>query len=280
MNNDASSTIRFAYDDIGWSPDGSRQREALADIAAFGFRGFETISQRLKPYLEDPEGVERGAARFKDLLDSHGLHLVCTTGATDEIARFVRALGASRVMVGVMARERPDAPVEHFDDVVERLNEQGRRMADQGIRLGVHPAVWTKFARPEEIRAILDRTDPRYVGFIPDIGQITLGGGDPVELCREYADRLVHVHLSDTAPEYRGGRLGHKYYGYQEAVTGHHMRDLGTGGVDFPGLLDAMKRSGYRGWATIETYMPIGSARESCESNKRYIEDVLGETVG
>lgn len=267
--------IRFAYDDIGWSPDGSRQREALADISAVGFRGFETISQRLGPYLTAPDGAER----FRDLLESHGLQLVCTTGATEQIARFARALGAGVVMVGVPQRERPDAPVEKFDDVIDRLNEQGRRMADHGVRMGVHPAVWTKFARPEEIRTILDHTDPRYVHFIPDIGQITLGGGDPVELCREYIGRTVHVHLADTAPEFRGGKRGHFYYTYQEAITGHHMRDLGAGGVDVAALLQALVEGGYGGWVTIEAYLPPRSARESCEHNRRYIEEVLGWVV-
>jgi inosose dehydratase len=267
--------VRWAYDDIGWSPDGSRQAEALSDIAAAGFTGFETISQRLKQYLDAPDGAER----FKAVLDGHGLRLVCTTGANAQVADFARKLGAEALMTGVGPRARPDAVETDFADVVQRLNEQGRLVADFGLKLGVHPVVWSKIARPEEISSLLDQTDPRYVHFIPDIGQITLGGGDPVELCRRYLDRIVHVHLSDTEPQYRSGKGGHLYYTYQDAIAGHYMRDLGSGGVDIPALIDTLEGGGYDGWVTIETYLPLGSARESCAANRRYVEEVLGRPV-
>jgi sugar phosphate isomerase/epimerase len=267
--------VRWAYDDIGWSPDGSRQPEAMAEIAAAGFKGFETISQRIKSYLDDPDGAEK----YQALLDAHGLRLVCTTGANEQVARFAQKLGVKALMTGSGPRAKADEPEREFGDLVARLNDQGRLVADYGIKLGMHTTVWSRVARPEEISAVLDQTDPRYVGFIPDIGQITLGGGDPVELCRRYVDRIVHVHLSDTEPQYRSGKGGHFYYTYQDAIVGHHMRDLGTGGVDIPALIDALEAGGYDGWVTIETYLPLGSARESCQANRRYVEEVLGRPI-
>ena len=48
---------------------------------------------------------------------------------------------------------------------------------------------------PEEIARIFDATDPTYVNLCLDSGHVVYGGGDPVELCRKYPERITYIHI-------------------------------------------------------------------------------------
>ena len=70
---------------------------------------------------------------------------------------------------------------------------RGRR----GIKIAPHPHIWGPIERPEEVRGLLDQTDPALVWWIPDTAQLNLGGGDPVRACLERLGlRVVTVDVS------------------------------------------------------------------------------------
>jgi hypothetical protein len=49
---------------------------------------------------------------------------------------------------------------------------------------------------PWEIEQVLDRSD---IGLCLETGHMMLGGGDPVALLRDWAERVNHVHLKDAS---------------------------------------------------------------------------------
>ncbi len=83
-----------------------------------------------------------------------------------------------------------------FDLAATHLEIARARCAEQGLRASFHPHAATYVESPEEIDAILERT-PAELGLCLDTGHTVVGGGDPVEIVRRYADRLVHLHLKD-----------------------------------------------------------------------------------
>jgi inosose dehydratase len=81
------------------------------------------------------------------------------------------------------------------------LNELARAVQDRtGLRSVLHPHCATFIEAPWEIQAALENTDASVVGLCVDTGHITYGGGDPVELIREAASRVWHVHFKDCSP--------------------------------------------------------------------------------
>jgi hypothetical protein len=78
-------------------------------------------------------------------------------------------------------------------------------------------------------------TDPAVVSWIPDTGQLTLGGGDPAALIADHYDRIAAIHWKDTKASYRG------YTGPTPSDDDHRReslyKDLGTSGVDLAGDL-------------------------------------------
>ena len=79
-------------------------------------------------------------------------------------------------------------------------------MADMGMKFGVHAHPGSNFETRRDVDAITERTNPHWVYFVVDTGQVTMAGMDPVELTRKYVSRIIEYHLKDGAKENRTGR--------------------------------------------------------------------------
>jgi len=57
-----------------------------------------------------------------------------------------------------------------------------------------------------------------------------------------------------------------------------HQRfyELGTKGIDFPKVLELLKRTGYDGYLVIENDTPTVSNYEGAKTNREYARRVLG----
>lgn len=145
-------------------------------------------------------------------------------------------------------------------DVTNRLDRDGwsalgrgiERAAalaeDRGLRVVLHPHHGTVVERPQDVERLLEITD---VGLCLDTGHILVGGGDPLELARDAASRIVHVHLKDAsasvAEQVSAGRLG-----YRDAVRAGLYRPLGDGDLDVTAVVRVLEQSGYGGWYVLE----------------------------
>ena len=86
-----------------------------------------------------------------------------------------------------------------------------------------------------EILAAIKDGDPKWVGANIDTGNLAAQGGDPAQAVRELGSRIVHVHFKDVP-----------------AVGSHDCVAIGTGIVDVPAVIRALKAIGYDGWLSIE----------------------------
>ena len=84
---------------------------------------------------------------------------------------------------------------------ISNADRLGRIMKeDYGLKMVLHPHGDSHIETPEDIDRIFEATDPEYVGFCLDTGHIVYGGGDPVELCRKFPDRISYVHIKAMDP--------------------------------------------------------------------------------
>ena len=49
------------------------------------------------------------------------------------------------------------------------------------MKTGFHPHIWSPVENEREMTVILENTDPRYVGLVPDTAHMVLGKMDPGE---------------------------------------------------------------------------------------------------
>lgn len=274
---------KIGYTTVTWAVAGGADwmEQGMRDISALGFRAFETFSNTAMDY-DDPPG------RFRALLEELNLHVACLdmihsvyqdptqTEAIiahhEEATRFLLDHGGG-ILMTVPIGVPDDAPrwtLADFKVAASTLTEIGKRALDMGATMALHPHWGTYVQSPEEIDLIMELTDPRYVFFAPDSGQIAKGDGDPVAIARKYADRIAHVHLKDVAtnwPELRE-------MGAELAVPAGYA-PLGEGTVDLNGFIGVLAEVNYQGWILGELDQhddPKGSAA----IGRRFLTEELG----
>jgi len=97
--------------------------------------------------------------------------------------------------------------------------------------------VWNKFLlSPMEMRDFIDKVGSDYVGSYLDIGNV-LANGFPEHWIRALGSRIKKVHFKD----YR-----------MEAGGLHGFVDLLAGDVNYPAVMEELKKIGYDGWVSAE----------------------------
>jgi inosose dehydratase len=134
-------------------------------------------------------------------------------------------------------------------------------MRAEGVTAALHPHVGGWVETEHEVRTVLDAVGPDLLAFGPDTGHMAWAGMDVPAVLRDYADRIVGVHLKDT---FAAGiaRAGAQGYDYTEATRpGRIWAEPGLGDVDLTGCVAALP-AGFTGDLMIEVDVPSLPVRE------------------
>ena len=144
-----------------------------------------------------------------------------------------------------------------------------------GLRTVFHHHCATFVETAAEIGELMTRTNPSLVGLCLDTGHATFGGGDPIAIFDAWRDRIWHVHLKDCDPEVRRRAAAEKW-DYPTSVRQGVFCELGKGAVDFPAVLERLRRAGYAGWLVVEQdVLPsMGTPAESAARNRAYLRSL------
>jgi inosose dehydratase len=132
-----------------------------------------------------------------------------------------------------------------------RLDQAAGLCRDGGLRAAFHHHAESYFEAPQEVDALLARTDPDLVGVCLDTGHAVIGGGDPVALMEAWSSRVTHVHLKDVDPgilaQLRDGEVT-----IENAWENGLFCPLGQGVVDFPRFFALPAMRAFEGVRVIE----------------------------
>lgn len=271
----------------------------LDDMAALGYAGTE-----LGPWGYLP----REPAALRRELDSRGLVLVgafCPVTLhdparyTDELtkaqdtATLLAALGATTLVLAeagdakrlaAAGRVPADGSAGFSDEEWARFADGANAVARAARNLGLvtafHPHAGTYVETPEEVERLLAGTDPDLVGLCLDTGHVAYGGGDPARLARAHAQRVQHVHAKDVRGDVLE-RARRESLDFASAVGEGVFAPLGEGTVDFPGVLGALRASGYAGWVVVEQDLRLAPGadadlpRENARKSLAYLRALL-----
>lgn len=148
-----------------------------------------------------------------------------------------------------------------------------------GLRLAVHPHFGTLLETSAHLERFLVGCE---AALCLDLGDLALAGIDPLEIIELAPRRIHHVHLKDVEPRLVEA-VRDRRHGYWEAIFKGMFQPLGHGQGQAAAVLEALARSGYAGWLTveIETVLaaepPSGSGpREAIGASLAYLKDALG----
>jgi inosose dehydratase len=211
-------------------------------------------------------------------------------GALDQTVEVLEATGGGTVLLADMEtpdRARAAASEERRQatgwDAATRDAAAGRlqRAADivrsRGLDAALHPHAATHIESMEETEAILSRTD---VGLCIDTGHAVVGGGDPIQLARDHADRLCHVHLKDVDGAVFG-RLQRGEVDMDEAWPLGIFCEFGQGIAPLREFLRLSEIRDLDGFGVIEqdrvavTVDDLPMVRAADERNRRFVDEAL-----
>jgi inosose dehydratase len=161
---------------------------------------------------------------------------------------------------------------DEWSTFAETLNAVGKASLQQGVRSCFHNHVGTVIETGDEVERLLDATDPELVFLGPDTGHLAWAGVDVVDFCRRHLDRIKTMHLKDidAAVRARGREQGWEYRTFTDNGI---FTELGEGCVDFPTILDLLRRTGFAGWLIVETDVTRKpSAFDSARVSREYLQ--------
>jgi inosose dehydratase len=272
--------------------------QVLDEIAASGYAGTE---------LGDWGFMPTEPAVLRERLDSRSLAMAAafvTTRLADprsykasvrtavETARLLSAVGNGARPVIVLSDEPTADPARtaaagrvqpalslterQWDDAARGVEQIAAAVRDEaGLRTVFHHHCAGYVETPDEIDALMQRTDPALVGLCLDSGHATYGGGSPIELLSRHRARTWHVHFKDCEPHI-AERARRERLDYQDALRHGLFCELGRGSVDFPALLRDLRDADYDGWIVVEQdVLPaMGSPMESATRNRGYLRGI------
>jgi inosose dehydratase len=224
--------LHIGHTGITWPND--QVAEAVAGIASLGFYGFETFGDNLIRW-EDQGGLG-------PVLEKNNLALIsgyCSINLTDPAQRAAEMAKADRYcdlikkyngrifVVGPNGVRRSTYDfAANKANIVSALNELAKRVEDHGLTPVLHQHTGTCVESRDETYAVLEAADTNHLKFGPDVGQLTKGGQDAVQVVKDFLPIVQHMHLKD-------------YNGKDDHLAGYCP--LGQGVVNVPAILDMME---------------------------------------
>jgi sugar phosphate isomerase/epimerase len=262
--------------------------EAAARIAEIGYDGLELMADVPHAWpaglLEGPKreirkAMERNKLRFSNvnafmmnaIADHRQPYWYPSFIEPDEGYRRVRIdhtkralslcaeLGAPHITTEpggpIAPGQTREQAVDLFVEVLKPLAEHADKL---GVLLLIEPEPGLLIETTDEYLEVAERLNAPSIGLNFDIGHAFCMSEDLPRQIAKMAKHTRHYHLEDIA-----------------ATRVHHHMIPGSGAIDFPEVIGAIKKTGYDNWLTIELYPsvddPDGAARTGYEVIKPLI---------
>jgi inosose dehydratase len=261
----AAGYVGTELGDWGFLPTTAR---ALAD--AVGRRGLALAGAFVPVALTRADALADGiarATRTARLLADAGFPDALVVLSDDNATVPERTARAGRIALddGLSAHQ--------WDGVAARTTAIAATVRDEtGLRTVFHHHCGGYVETPQEIDALMARTDPSLVGLCLDTGHIMFAGGDPLVEIARHAARIRHVHFKDCSRDV-AERARREAWDYHTAIRHGIFCELGQGMVRFADVRDALRLQNFSGWIIVEQdVLPgLGSPAESAARNREYL---------
>lgn len=241
--------------------------QCVSEMALAGFTGSEVGNK----YPKDPEilkkalqlrGVEICNQWFSSFLISKSFEEVEKEFRAQ--LSFLKAMGAKIIGASEQSysvQGQQETPVfgqkyvmddKEWELLCSGLDRLGKIAKEEyGISLTFHHHMGTVVQNPDEVKRMMDNTNPEYVSLLFDTGHFAYCGADPLEMVKTYADRIRHVHLKDIRPEVVQ-KVKDNGLSFLEGVRMGAFTIPGDGCIDFDPIFEVLEKAGYEGYMVVE----------------------------
>ena len=176
------------------------------------------------------------AEKQREILDKHGMKVCVTHKSFDWMKNDIDAVISHHKTIGCDAVGIGSAPSDRrgsLDNVLRFISEAqdvAVKLRENGMTFNYHNHAF-EFYRMDDCKysamdLLLERTDPEFFNFIPDVAWIDYAGADPVEILKKMKGRVKVLHFKDYIFDDEGRR---------------RFVSLGKGVVDLKACYEAAK---------------------------------------
>lgn len=241
--------------------------QCVSEMALAGFTGSEVGNK----YPKDP-GILKKALQLRGVeICNQWFSSFLISKPFEEVEKEFRAqlsflkamgakiIGASEQSYSVQGQQ--ETPVfgqkyvmddKEWELLCSGLDRLGKIAKEEyGISLAFHHHMGTVVQNPDEVKRMMDNTNPEYVSLLFDTGHFAYCGADPLEMVKTYADRIRHVHLKDIRPEVVQ-KVKDNGLSFLEGVRMGAFTIPGDGCIDFDPIFEVLEKAGYEGYMVVE----------------------------
>ena len=219
--------------------------QAIHDIGTLGFYGYETFGEVLAKKDAEGDLAQLLETNHVPLISGYcTINLTDTTKRSDELAKaqtwakLIKKYDGRIFVLGPNQVHRDSYDyAANKANIVSMLNETAKTVAGEGLTPVLHQHTGTCVESRDETYATLDAVDTNVLKFGPDVGQLTKGGSDSVQVVKDHLSIVHHMHLKD-------------YSGKDDHLLGYCP--LGQGKVDVPAILALMEGRQIHGMIMVE----------------------------
>ena len=186
---------------------------------------------------------------------------------TNRALRLAKELGAPNITTepgGLLTPEQSwDEGARIFYEEIMPCVETAEEVQ---VQLLIEPEPELLIERFDQFLDFVSRVDSKMVGLNFDIGHAFCVNEDPQDWIDRMKSHTVHYHFEDIA----------------ETRVHKHLIP-GRGAIDFSSTLQAIERTGYDGWITVELYPYIDQPDDAAREARNYLTslmDQVGISVG
>lgn len=241
--------------------------QCVSEMALAGFTGSEVGNK----YPKDPEILKKALQLRGVEICNQWFSSFLISKPFEEVEKEFRAqlgflkamgakiIGASEQSYSVQGQQETpvfgqkyvmdDKEWELLCSGLDRLGKIAKEEYD--ISLTFHHHMGTVVQDPDEVKRMMDNTNPEYVSLLFDTGHFAYCGADPLEMVKTYADRIRHVHLKDIRPEVVQ-KVKDNGLSFLEGVRMGAFTIPGDGCIDFDPIFEVLEKAGYEGYMVVE----------------------------
>jgi inosose dehydratase len=271
MNANQIMNVSLGINPITWSNDDLQYiggdislQTCLEEASSAGYDGIELghkfprDAQILKPLLDKHQlalvsGWYSGGLLERDSqteLTMMNAHASLLEAMDCDLIIFAEVTGCIHSMSNTGLSLRPRLSASQWKTFGQRMSEVGKATSDRGLKLCFHHHMGTVVQSEDDIDALMNATtDDVYL--LLDTGHAVFAGADPVQLARQYGDRIGHVHCKDIRPSVLDACLN-RNSSFLDAVLDGAFTVPGDGCVDYAQLFNVLSDTSYEGWLVVE----------------------------
>lgn len=179
------------------------------------------------------------AAELRRTINDHGLKAPSGHFSYDELESkidYAKALGLEYVICPMLP-EGMRSTLDGYKRAADQFNAWGEKIRRAGMQFGFHNHNY-EFRRLGEtmgFQTLMKQTDPKLVCLEMDCYWITQAGRDPLQMFREYGERIKLLHLKDRKAGFPASQE------LNEAAE--HFTEVGAGTIHWRDVLAAASKN-------------------------------------